>query len=74
MGQYDHDCRKFRCRFANKEKKLLLVNAMSRKFTMKSYLNELKKNYDYIQIDCMPRLSMFIINVLAVADSVNVLV
>lgn len=47
-----------------------LVNAMSREFTMKSYLNDLKKDYDYILIDCMPSLGMLTINALAAADSV----
>ena len=32
---------------------ITLVNAMSREFTMKSYLSELKKDYDYILIDCL---------------------
>lgn len=32
---------------------ITLVNAMSREFTMKSYLGELKKDYDYILIDCI---------------------
>ncbi len=33
---------------------MTLVNAMSREFTMKTYLSELKKDYDYILIDCTP--------------------
>lgn len=33
---------------------MTLVNAMSREFTMKSYLSELKKDYDYLLIDCIP--------------------
>ena len=41
-----------------------LVNAMSREFTMKSYLNDLKEDYDYILIDCMPSLGMLTINAL----------
>ena len=49
-----------------------LVNAMSREFTMKSYLSELKKDYDYILIECMPSLGMLTINALAAADSVIV--
>ena len=49
---------------------MLLVNTMSREFTMKSYLNELKKDYDYVLIDCMPSLGMLTINALAAADSV----
>ena len=51
---------------------MTLVNAMSREFTMKSYLAELKKDYDYILIDCMPSLGMLTINALATADSVIV--
>ena len=51
---------------------ITLVNAMSREFTMKSYLSELKKDYDYILIDCMPSLGMLTINALAAADSVIV--
>ena len=49
---------------------ITLVNAMSREFTMKSYLSELKKDYDYILIDCMPSLGMLTINALAAADQV----
>lgn len=49
-----------------------LVNAMSREFTMKSYLSELKKDYDYVLIDCMPSLGMLTINALAATDSVIV--
>ncbi len=37
---------------------------------MKSYLNELKKDYSYILIDCMPSLGMLTINALAASDSV----
>lgn len=51
---------------------MTLVNAMSREFTMKSYLAELKKDYDCILIDCMPSLGMLTINALAAADSVIV--
>ena len=49
-----------------------LVNAMSREQTLKLYLSNLKKDYDYILIDCMPSLGMLTINALAVADSVIV--
>ena len=51
---------------------MMLVNAMSREFTLKTYLNELKKDYDYILIDCMPSLGMLTINAFAAADSVIV--
>ena len=47
-----------------------LVNAMSREFTMKSYLNELRDDYSHILIDCMPSLGMLTINARAVSDSV----
>ena len=47
-----------------------LVNAMSREHTLKSYLSELKGEYDRIIIDCMPSLGMLTINALAAADSV----
>lgn len=51
---------------------ILLVNAMSREFTMKSCLQNLRKDYDYILIDRMPSLGMLTINALAAADSVIV--
>ena len=51
---------------------MTLVNAMSREFTLKTYLNEVKKDYDYILIDCMPSLGMLTINAFAAADSVIV--
>ena len=47
-----------------------LVNAMSREYTMRNCLSEIKKDYDYIILDCMPSLGMVTINALASADSV----
>ena len=47
-----------------------LVNAMSREYTLRNCLSELKQNYDYILIDCMPSLGMITINALASADKV----
>jgi len=47
-----------------------LVNTMSREIVLRSYLNEVKKNYDYVLIDCMPSLGMITVNALAAADSV----
>ena len=35
-----------------------LINAMSRERVLKTYVNEVKKNYDYVLIDCMPSLGM----------------
>lgn len=51
---------------------MLLVNAKSRETTLKTCLEPLKKQYDYIVIDCMPSLGMLTINALAAADSVIV--
>ncbi len=47
-----------------------LVTAMSREFTLRTYVNEAKKHYDVVLIDCMPSLGMITINALAAADSV----
>jgi chromosome partitioning protein len=47
-----------------------LVNAMSRELILKAVLDELKKLYDYIIIDCSPSLGMLTINALAACDSV----
>lgn len=49
---------------------LSLVTAMSREFTLRTYLNEIKQGYDYVLIDCMPSLGMITVNALAAADSV----
>lgn len=47
-----------------------LINAISRESVLKTCLCEVKKNYDYVLIDCMPSLGMLTINALAAADSV----
>lgn len=49
---------------------LALFNTMSREFVMKGYIDEVRRNYDYILIDCMPSLGMMTINSLVAADSV----
>lgn len=49
---------------------MTLVNAMSREFTLRTYLEDIKKGYDYVLIDCMPSLGMITINALAASDSV----
>ena len=49
-----------------------LVNAMSREFTLRNFLDRIKNEYDHIIIDCPPSLSMLTINALAAADSVIV--
>ena len=47
-----------------------LVNAMSRESILKQYIDTVKKQYDYVILDCMPSLGMLTINALAAADSV----
>lgn len=49
-----------------------LINAISRERVLTTCINEVKKNYDYVLIDCMPSLGMLTINALAAADSVIV--
>ncbi len=47
-----------------------LVNVMSRETVLRRYLEQVKKHYDYILIDCNPSLGMLTINSLTAADSV----
>lgn len=47
-----------------------LVNAMSREFILKMYIEPLRASYDYCLIDCMPSLGMITVNALTAADSV----
>ena len=47
-----------------------LVNAMSREFTMKNAIKDIKDKFDYILIDCMPSLGMITINALTCSDKV----
>ena len=47
-----------------------LVNVMSRESVLKQYLDSVKKEYDFILLDCMPSLGMLTINTLAAADNV----
>ena len=49
---------------------MTLVNAMSREFTLRTYLKEVKKDYEHCILDTMPSLGMITINALAAADSV----
>jgi len=51
---------------------LELVDKDSREFMLKEALKEVKKNYDYIIIDCAPSLGLITINALTAADSVIV--
>ena len=47
-----------------------LINAISRESVLKTGINQVKKNYDYVLIDFMPSLGMLTINALSAADSV----
>ena len=47
-----------------------LVNAMSREKVLDGLLKEVKKDYDYVLIDCMPSLGMLTVNALTAADEV----
>lgn len=47
-----------------------LVNEMSRELILKTYIDSVRKDYDYILIDCMPSLGMLTFNALSAADKV----
>ncbi len=50
--------------------KISLSSALCRESIPKSYIEEIRLDYDYIVIDCMPPLGMLTVNVLTCADSV----
>ena len=47
-----------------------LVNVMSRETVLREYLNDIKKDYDYVLLDCRPSLGMLVINALTASDYV----
>ena len=47
-----------------------LANAMSRELILKEYVEQLRDQYEYILIDCMPSLGVMTINALVAADRV----
>lgn len=49
-----------------------LVDKDSREFMLKTALEDVKENYDYIIIDCAPSLGLITLNALTAADSVIV--
>ena len=49
-----------------------LVNTMSREYVLASCLHDVRKDYDYILIDCPPSFGMITINALAASNSVLV--
>ena len=49
-----------------------MFNVMSREYVMKEYVDQLRKNYDYILIDCTPSLGILPVNAFVAADSIIV--
>lgn len=49
-----------------------LVSAMSREFRLKTALQEVRDEYDYILIDCPPSLGLLTVNALAASDFIFV--
>ena len=47
-----------------------LVNTMSRETVLRRYLDSVKKDYDYVLLDCRPSLGMLVINALSASDYV----
>ena len=51
---------------------LELVSRMRREFVMKSFIDEIKGDYDFVFIDCLPSLGLITVNALTAADSVMI--
>ena len=49
-----------------------LVGAEEKEYILKKAIDEVKKNYDFVLIDCPPSLSMLTINAMCAADTVLV--
>lgn len=47
-----------------------LFSVMSREYVLKGFIDMVRRDYDYMLIDCMPSLGMMTINALVAADSV----
>ena len=49
-----------------------LVNVMSRETVLRQYIDSVKRDYDYVLLDCRPSLGMLVINALSASDYVLV--
>lgn len=49
---------------------ITLASVMSREVILREYIEQIKNQYDYILIDCMPSLGVITVNALVAADSV----
>lgn len=47
-----------------------LVSTISREYVLKTVIDQIKGDYDYVLLDCMPSLGLMTLNVLAACDSV----
>ena len=47
-----------------------LVNVMSRETVLRRYVDSVKREYDYVLLDCRPSLGMLVINALSASDYV----
>lgn len=47
-----------------------LVNVMSRETVLRQYVGSVKRDYDYVLLDCRPSLGMLVINALSASDYV----
>ena len=47
-----------------------MINAMSREYILSGVIAQIRDEYDYILIDCMPSLGMLTVNALAAANSI----
>ena len=45
-----------------------LVNVMSRETVLRQYVDSVKRDYDYVLLDCRPSLGMLVINALSASD------